>query len=211
MIHKFSIRSTIPEPDVERRRRALGLPDLELWLDYYIEFEAPVSAENSALLCQMLGNLFGTVAIMDEPFPPDAVEALHRRGVVDNESPSIVFMCELLGLPARGGKMARCYASSFPRLREIIESIAFNSAIEEIHSAQPHLATLVPAGTYLPAEHFDMSELREDDLAELGRANGRNLVCCALDPSDKWLMSYHDAAKSIKIVVWREQGDPKPN
>ena len=58
---------------------------------------------------------------MDELFPPGTVTVLHRRGVVDNENTSIVSMCELLGLRARAGKVARCYQSSSPRLREVIK------------------------------------------------------------------------------------------
>lgn len=57
MIHRFSVRSTTAsEPDVERRRRALGLPDLQLWLDYYIEFDDALSAEDAALVCGTLGD-----------------------------------------------------------------------------------------------------------------------------------------------------------
>lgn len=175
MIHRFSVRSTAAEPDVERHRKALGLPDLELWHDYHIEFEQPLSLEDAAVVCQMLGTQVGTEAIMDDCFPPGTVSVLHRRGVVDNESPSIVFMCELLGVRALAGKVARCYRSSSPRLREIVETTAFNSAIEEIHDSPPYLATLVPAGAYLRAERYDLRDMPEDELAGLGRANGRNL------------------------------------
>ena len=174
MIHRFSVRSATPEPDVERRGRGLGLPDLELWLDYYIEFEEPLTAADAAAVCRALADQPGTAAAVDEPFPPGTVTVLHRRGVVDNESPSIVSTCELLGLRARAGKVARCYRSSSPRLREIIEATAFNSAIEELHDSPVQLATLVPAGVYLPANRYDLRGLGDEELAGLGRAPGRS-------------------------------------
>jgi phosphoribosylformylglycinamidine synthase len=176
VIHRFSVRSAAPEPDVERRGRALGLPDLELWLDYYIEFDDPLTAQEAAAVCRALADQPGTAAAVDEPFPPGTVTVLHRRGVVDNESPSIVSMCELLGLRARAGKVARCYRASSPRLREIIEATAFNSSIEELHDSPPPLATLVPAGVYLPADRYDLRGLPDEELAGLGRADGRNLA-----------------------------------
>src|ERR1700722_15410031 len=126
VIHRWSVRSTAAsEPDVERRGRALGLPDLEQWLDYYIEFGEALSASDAALVAGTLGDQIGTRATVDEPFPAGTITVLHRRGVVDNENMSIVSMCDLLGLRARAGKVARCYRSSSPRLREIIESTAF--------------------------------------------------------------------------------------
>lgn len=176
MIHRFSVHSTIPEPDLGRRRGSLGLPDLECWLDYYIEFEERLSAGEAAAVCRMLEGQVGMEATMDERFRPGTVTVLHRRGVVDNESPSIVFMCELLGLHATAGKVARCYRSSSPRLREIIEATAFNSAIEEIHDSPPQLGTLLPAGAYLPAECYDLRGMPEEQLSGLGRQNGRNLA-----------------------------------
>jgi phosphoribosylformylglycinamidine (FGAM) synthase-like enzyme len=176
LIHRFSVRSSrSSEPDIERRRRAFGLPDLQLWLDYYIEFDDALSAGDAALVCGTLGDQIDTRAAMDEPFPPGTVTVLHRRGVVDNENTSILSMCELLGLRAVAGKVAHCYQSSSPRLREVVRSMAFNDAIEEIHDSPPRFDTLVPAGVYLPAETYDLRALDEDDLARLGRAGGRNL------------------------------------
>lgn len=176
MIHRFSVRRAgVAEPDVERVRQAFGLPDLELWLDYYIEFDGALSAAESVRVCQVLGDQIGVVAIIDQPFPPGALTVLHRRGVVDNESTSIVSMCELLGLRARAGKVARCYWSSSPELREIVEATAYNSSIEEIYDNPSPLNTLVPAGTYLPAEYYDLLVLCDEELDRLGGANGRNL------------------------------------
>ena len=176
MIHRFSVRSTrSSEPDIERRRRTFGLPDLQLWLDYYIEFDDVLSVDDAALICSALGDQVDTRVIMDEPFPPGTVTVLHRRGVVDNENTSILSMCESFGLRAVAGKVAHCYQSSSARLREVVMSMAFNGAIEEIHDSPPRFATLVPAGSYLPAETYNLRVLDEDGLTRLGRAGGRNL------------------------------------
>lgn len=176
MIHRFSVRSTrSSEPDIERRRQAFGLPDLQFWLDYYIEFGAALSADDAALVCATLGDQAGTRVAMDEAFPPGTVTVLHRRGVVDNENTSILSTCELLGLRAVAGKVARCYQSSSPRLPEVVKSMAFNEAIEEMHDSPPRFDTLIPAGSYLPAQAYDLRALDTDDLARLGGAEGRNL------------------------------------
>lgn len=176
MIHRFSVlNTTASEPDVERRRTELGLPDLDLWLDYYIEFDDVLSEYAVALISSTLKDQIGTEAAVDAPFLPGTVSVLHRRGVVDNENTSILSMCELLGLHARASKVARCYRSSSPRLREIVEARAFNAAIEEIYESLPSFDTLVPTGRYQPAECHDLRVLSEDNLAELGRAAGRNL------------------------------------
>lgn len=175
MIHRFSVRGTVFEPDVERSRQALGLPDLEQWLDYYIEFESAPTAEDVELVSCTLGDQVGVDVAVDAPFPAGAVTVLHRRGVVDNENTSIMSMCELLGMRARAGKVARCYMSSSPRLREIVETTAFNDAIEEIHDNPPAFDTLVPAGAYLPAVRHDLRGMPDEELVRLGRAGGRNL------------------------------------
>jgi phosphoribosylformylglycinamidine (FGAM) synthase-like enzyme len=176
LIHRFSVRSTTgSEPDVERQRKTFVLPDLELWLDYYIEFDDALPPADATLISSALEGQIGTKVTVDEPFPPGTVTLLHRRGVVDNENTTIVSMCELLGLRARAGKVARCYRSSSPKLADVIETAVFNSATEEIHDSPPRFDTLVPAGVYLPAEHHDLRGLPDDDLAQLGRAGGRNL------------------------------------
>lgn len=175
MIHRFSVRSTVSEPDNERRSQALGLPDLEQWLDYYIEFESAPTTANVELISHTLGDQVRADVAVDAPFPAGAVTVLHRRGVVDNENTSIMSMCDLLGIPARAGKVARCYLSSSPRLRGIVETTAFNDAIEEIHDSPPAFDTLVPAGAYLPAVRHDLRGMADDELARLGRIGGRNL------------------------------------
>jgi len=176
MIHKFSVRAADTAPsDVEHLRRTLHLPDLEMWRDYYIEFDDQLTVSEREALCTVLAGPLGGVVLMDEPVAPDSVMVAYRRGVVDNESTSVVAMCAMLGITARAGKVGSSYRSSSPMLQEIIASTRFNSTIEELHTAEPRYETLVPIGTYLPAAHHDLRTLDDDALVSLGQADGRNL------------------------------------
>jgi phosphoribosylformylglycinamidine (FGAM) synthase-like enzyme len=179
MIHKFSVRGVADPADqsMAHLRASLRLPDLGLWQDYYIEFERPPGpAEISAVAAALGDGEVGTRVVVDEPLDPDTmVQVAHRRGVVDNESDSIVAMCALLDLPARAGKVAVTYQSADPRLAEIIAAARCNPAVEDLHTTEPGYQTLVPVGGYAPAERFDLLALDDEGLAELGRANGRNL------------------------------------
>ena len=179
MIHKFSVRGVVDPADRSMAvlRASLRLPDLQLWHDYYIEFErAPEPAEIAAVAAALGDGDVGTQVVVDEPLDPRTmVQVTHRRGVVDNESESIVAMCALLDLPARAGKVATTYQSADPRLAEIIAATRCNRAVEDLHTTEPAYQTLVPVGGYAPAERFDLLALDDDELAALGRADGRNL------------------------------------
>ncbi|MBX6354937.1 MAG: hypothetical protein IRZ05_03660 [Micromonosporaceae bacterium] len=179
MIHKFSVRGVADPADqsMAHLRASLRLPDLQVWRDYYIEFERPPSPAEIAEVAAALGDgEIGTRVVVDEPLDPDnMVQVAHRRGVVDNESDSIVAMCALLDLPARAGKVATTYQSADPRLVEIIAATRCNRAVEDLHTAEPVYQTLVPVGGYAPARRFDLLALDDEELAALGRADGRNL------------------------------------
>lgn len=180
MIHKFSVRGVADPADqsMAHLRASLRLPDLRLWRDYYIEFERPPAAAEISAVAEVLGEGgIGTRITVDEPLDPRTmVQVAHRRGVVDNESDSIVAMCALLDLPARAGKVAITYQSADPRLPEIIAAARCNHAVEDLHTTEPAYETLVPLGGYAPAERFDLLGLDDRELAALGRANGRNLA-----------------------------------
>lgn len=176
MIHKFSVRPTgAAEPDVKHLGHTLGLPDLEVWHDYYIEFVNELSEEDIATVSAALGDQLDTAVTADQPLESPTVMVAYRRGVVDNESGTIVAMCGVLGLPARAAKVATSYRSSSPQLRKTIEATRYNQTIEELHDTEPHYASLVPQGHYEPAERFDLRTLDDDALTELGKAGGRNL------------------------------------
>jgi phosphoribosylformylglycinamidine (FGAM) synthase-like enzyme len=186
VIHKFSVRgATGPaapaapadsaDQSMAHLRASLRLPDLRLWQDYYIEFERPPAPAEISAVAAVLGE--GNLVAVDEPLDPGTmVQVAHRRGVVDNESDSIVAMCALLGLPARAGKVATTYQSVDPRLAEVIAATRCNQAVEDLHTAEPAYDTLIPKGRYAPAERFDLLGLADDELTALGRANGRNLA-----------------------------------
>jgi phosphoribosylformylglycinamidine synthase len=179
VIHKFSVRPAGDgeEPGLSRLRVSLGLPDLRLSRDYYLEFEEALGPEQVALVAGMLGgDEIGLRVAVDEPLEPGTmVQVSHRRGVVDNESDTLVAMCGLLGLRARAGKVAVTYRSGAAGLAEVIRAARFNPATEDLHLREPVYETLVPLGHYAKAETFDLLALDDDALAVVGRAGGRNL------------------------------------
>jgi phosphoribosylformylglycinamidine (FGAM) synthase-like enzyme len=176
VIHKFSMRALgTVAPDIQHLRWTLGLPDLEAWRDYYIEFEKEQCDETLSALCSALAEPVGCVVELDRPLGPNTVMVAHRRGVVDNECESIITMCALLGISARAAKVAMSYSSSSSRLRGVIAGARYNSTIEELYDAEPDYHTLTPIGAYQPAEHCDLGKITDPELAAIGRARGRNL------------------------------------
>jgi phosphoribosylformylglycinamidine synthase len=180
MIHKFSVQPLPGEVDLglEQLRSSLGLPDLLVWHDFYLEFGREPSAEDLAAVAELLGDGgIGSQVVTDRPLDPSTmVQVAHRRGVVDNESASLVTAGSLLGLDVRAGKVAVTYQSADPRLAGIIAATRCNQSVEELHEREPAYRSLAPAGGYAPAEHVDLRPLGDDELAALGRSGGRNLT-----------------------------------
>jgi phosphoribosylformylglycinamidine synthase len=178
MIHKFSVHP-IGDVDlsVDHLRSSLGLPDLEVWHDFYLEFGREPSAEDLAAVAEVLGDSgISSRVVLDTPLDPATmVQVAHKRGVVDNESPSLVAVGELLDLDVRAGKVATTYRSADPALAAIIRRTRCNQSVEELHEREPAYDTLVPAGGYAPAQHLDLRPLTDDELTAAGRAGGRNL------------------------------------
>ncbi|WP_394621453.1 AIR synthase-related protein [Lentzea sp. JNUCC 0626] len=176
MIHKFSVRSAgVAEPDIRELGRSWGLEDLEVWRDYYVEFESAPDAAALGQVAAVLGDQLDVEVTLDAPLDAGAVQVAYKRGVVDNESDSIVTVCGLLGVKAKAGKVATSYKSTAPQLKDLIVTSRFNSTIEELHVEEPHYDTLVPQGHYDPAEQYDLRGLSDDELTQLGTAGGRNL------------------------------------
>jgi phosphoribosylformylglycinamidine synthase len=178
VIHKFTVRPRdgVEAPAAEQLRSATGLHDLAVWRDYYVEVDSELSPEQVAAVRDVLAD-----GVVDECVHahlvqgPGMVQVSHRSGVVDNENDSIVTTLGLLGIAARAGKMASTYVSSAPDLVGAVESRCFNPNTDELHLAEPRLHTLMPLGQYLPAEHYDLRNLDDGALGDLGRAGGRNL------------------------------------
>ncbi|MET9626488.1 AIR synthase-related protein [Lentzea sp. NPDC006480] len=176
MIHKFSVRSAgVAEPDIRELGRSWELDDLEVWRDYYVEFEGAPDPAALTDVAAVLGDQLDVEVSVDQPLEPGAVQVAYKRGVVDNESDSIITVCGLLGVKARAGKVATTYRSESPKLRDLVVSTRFNATIEEVHDAEPQYDTLVPQGHYEPAAQHDLRGLDDAALAELGVAGGRNL------------------------------------
>ncbi|WP_112271852.1 AIR synthase-related protein [Lentzea terrae] len=177
MIHKFSVRSAggTAEPDIRELGRSWELDDLQLWRDYYVEFDGTPDPAALAQVAAVLGDQLDVEVSVDQPLEPGAVQVAYKRGVVDNESDSIITVCALLGVKARAGKVATTYRSESPRLRDLVVSTRFNATIEELHDEEPQYDTLVPQGHYESAARYDLRGLDDTALAELGKADGRNL------------------------------------
>lgn len=178
MIHKFSVRPADPDRDVplQRLRTALALPDLVVWRDYYLELERePTPFERDELL-RSLGDPVTETVVADRPVPEGrAALVTYLRGVQDNEHPSLVTLCGLLGVPATAGKVATTYESARPALVDLVREQFVNPNIEELHTTEPRFDTFALAGAELPTEHFDLRGLGDDALLATVRANGRNL------------------------------------
>lgn len=169
MIHKFSVRTA------GTAGQDLALEALEIWHGYYIEFEGEPAAQDLAAVCEALREPLGEPVIADGPLAPGEVQVAYRRGVVDNESDSIVALCAALGLSAKAGKMATIYKSASPELADVVRELRFNPTIEELQLTEPTYETLIPTGHYEPARHYDLRVLGDDELTALGREDGRNL------------------------------------
>jgi phosphoribosylformylglycinamidine (FGAM) synthase-like enzyme len=177
LIHKFTVRPApgCTPPELALIRDRLRLPDLQVWRDYYVDFETAPGPGQLAELAALLGDGVEWVAGIDERLAENCVQVAHRAGIVDNESDSIVTFCGYLGLRARAGKAATTYVSRSPHLADRVADRCVNPNIEEIHLDEPGYHTLTPAGRYLPPERFDLRGLDDRALAALGRSGGRNL------------------------------------
>lgn len=173
VIHKFSVcRNDDFETPAHLRAR---LSDLRCWRDYYIEFEQQPDAASLQRVANALANGHVESVTIDAAMPSDAVQVSYHRGIVDNESDSICEMAALVGVPALAARLARVYQSSSRELVEVIGAEARNPNIETLHETEPELQTLLPLATYEAAQWFDVAAMDDEQLIELGSANGRSL------------------------------------
>ena len=179
VIHKFSVRKRRPsttEASLNRLRRSLGFDDLTVWREYYIETPEQLDQSHLTTIAESLSDGVTTDVGIDEPLiHGQMVQVAHRVGIIDNESHSIITICATLGIVACAGKVATVYCSKAPRLADTIRKHFCNPNIEDLFESEPDYQTLVPAGGYAPPRVFDLLALQSDELAQLGRANGRNL------------------------------------
>lgn len=179
LIYKFSVLPMPGASDLsgEHLRLSLGLTDLRMWREFYIELAREPDQASLAELAAVLGDgEISTQVLVNQPIDPATmIQVVHRRGVVDNESQSIVAICGLLGLDARAGKVALTYQSADPQLRRAILARRCNSSVEDWHESEPEYSTLMPQGRYEPAKRIDLLGLPDDDLVSIGQSDGRNL------------------------------------
>ena len=177
MIYKFSVRTAEAyDPAIPATRAQLELPDVERWRDVYLEVDGTLTPAQIERLCNSLSNGFTESAQLAGPLAAGReVQVTYKRGIVDNENDSLVDLCRLLDIPATAGKVTTTFASADPRLAKLVEHHFCNPNIEEVHTTEPRYATLQPAGHYEPMQTFDLRGMNDAQLAELGRAAGRNL------------------------------------
>jgi phosphoribosylformylglycinamidine synthase len=178
MIYKFSVHpnSAADGAAIHHLAAKLGVESLNVTRNYYIETERPLQPDEIASLRNALGDRLTETVRFDEALVEgQMVQVTYKRGIIDNENDSIVTLCHLLGVPAIAGKVATTFESSSPHLRAAVEAIVVNHNIEEVHTTEPSYATLCPVGNYLPMQIWDLRDLSDVLLAELGTQGGRNL------------------------------------
>ena len=191
MIHKFSVRPVAGRtpPQVAHLRDSLGLPDLLVWTDYYVEFPAAPGAADLELVAGTLSDGVEYEVVVDQPLDAQSVQVAHRSGIVDNESDSMVAFCAFLGIEATAAKAAITYRSGAAGLAEVVRERFCNPNIEEFHDAEPAYTSLRPAGAYEPPRTLDLLDLDDEALTRVGTADGRNLTL------DKMRQLVHAQAK----------------
>jgi len=177
MIYKLTTRLDERwNPEIEELRRSLGLSDLALSRDYYIEVRDSLDHEQLQTLKSALADgVVEHAEIGGDLREGSMVQVAYKPGIVDNENDSIVDLCQLLGIAATAGKVATTYESAQPDLIEIVRSRCCNPNIEAIHTSEPNYESLAPTGHYEPMQTFDLRGLDADQLAEVGARDGRNL------------------------------------
>jgi phosphoribosylformylglycinamidine synthase len=178
MILRITV-STKPGLKEEHQRRlaaAAGLSDLEVRRAYFFQTAREIPREKvDALRTQLADAVLEDAWTGARDEPRREVWVAYKRGVVDNECDSLVRLCGLFGIDAIAAKVATVYLSSDEGVAGFVRERHFNPNIEEMHFSEPHYDTLLPLGQYTPMETIDLSGAGDDELAAVGRANGRNL------------------------------------
>lgn len=175
MIFSVSVRSTLDDRAPAHLRQLV--PDLATWKRYYVEVEGDrPSPPDVDRLASTFGDQMTQQVTVDEPLVNGRqVEVAYKRGIVDNESDSIVALARMLDVPALAAKVATVYESADPGLALLVDAQACNHVIEELHEVDPVYDSLLPYGDHLPPETYDLRRLDDVELAALGTAGGRVL------------------------------------
>jgi phosphoribosylformylglycinamidine (FGAM) synthase-like enzyme len=178
MFLKLSVHAnpSIDEALLRGPRETLGLTDLRVWRDYYFEVQSAPSADALERLRLALGDPRCETVTVGEPLVEgEMVQVAYLRGIVDNESDSLLLLCELVGVDARAARVAITYASASGELAERVRTRVLNPSIEELQVREPSYTGLQPLGlTREPARH-DLRGLQDAELLALGSDEGRNL------------------------------------
>ncbi len=173
MILKVSVHEREGDSAPEHLRRYL--PDLVSWKDYYLESDRFFTTSEQSALARAFANPVTQRAVIDEPLPARGIQVSYKRGIVDNENDSIVVLCAALGIEISHAKVATAYLSADPSLEEMIDSHACNHNIEQLWRSDMRPDTLSLQGAYEPMKTINLLGLSDEELATLGRKNGRSL------------------------------------
>lgn len=154
--------------DLEVRRHFLFEAD-----DMDIVSQCALSTELANLLRDPL--LERVVTDQDDIGHRHSIWVGYKRGIVDNESDSLVQLCHLAGVQATGAKIVTQYISRDSMLEDYVRSRQFNRSIQDLYTEEPHFASLALSGHYAPIEKFDLRGLSDEELVRVGRDGGRNL------------------------------------
>lgn len=181
MIHYFHVRDRSGETGVatlapEALRRMY--PRMKAWRVYAVESAAELKPADTERLAKLLGNPVTQSVEVDPAWSETTQSVTYRRGITDNESPSVRKAAALVGIDAKAAKVVTVFdVDSRPDedFAAQVQQHACNSNIEEVISGKPTWKTLLLHGEYVPAERFDLRNLNDVELESLGTANGRSL------------------------------------
>lgn len=148
----------------------------DVWRDYYIQVDAPLSAAQVRRLTEAVGNpVTERVEVGKALLPGSMVQITYRDGIVDNENDSLIRMCRLLGVEAVACKVATTYVGQAQHIVEALRRYVVNPTIEDLNLVEPSFDDVLPKAFRTPMRTFDLAHMDDQALSDLGRENGRNL------------------------------------
>jgi phosphoribosylformylglycinamidine (FGAM) synthase-like enzyme len=173
-VAKFSVHHS--DGDGAPAHLARLLPDLKVWRDYYVQTEDELTAAQRAAIAAAITEPVTERVDVDIPLQQGSeVQVSYKRGIIDNESDTIVELCRVVGVNAEAARVATTYASSQSMLATVIHAEACNHNIEEMHESEPAYDSLLPVGEFEPMKTVDLRGLPDEELLAIGTDGGRSL------------------------------------
>jgi hypothetical protein len=130
-------RDGTPQNQHAKLAKSIGIADLEVSRTYLIEVSQRLSALELSALGQWLADpVLESAQVLDEDVIKNLADSERhqvwvgfKRGVVDNESDSILRICRLLGTAATGAKVLTLYLSKDASLERRVQMHLFTSSV----------------------------------------------------------------------------------